>query len=75
MQIKTSEQIGKIVKDARKAQGLTQVKLARLCNVGTRFVSDLENGKSTCQIDKTLIILNGLGIKIDLISPYSSDGE
>lgn len=69
MLIQTPEEIGKIVRETRKRQGLTQVKLARLCNVGTRFVSDLENGKPTCQIDKTLTILNGLGIKFILTSP------
>lgn len=74
MFIKSPEDIGKIIKDTRKTQGLTQVQLARLCGVGIRFVGDLENGKPTCQLDKTLIILKGLGIKIDMIPPYSFDG-
>ena len=37
---------------SRKIQNFTQVQLAQLSNVGTRFLSDLENGKPTCEIDK-----------------------
>lgn len=69
MIIKSPEDIGKIVKETRKAQNLTQIKLAKLCNVGNRFIIDLENGKATCQIDKILIVLNGLGIKINMSEP------
>lgn len=64
MQIKTPQDIAKLVRQARKDAGLTQAKLAKLCGVGTRFIVDLEAGKPTCQLDKTLIVLHGLGIKL-----------
>ena len=64
MIIKKVEDIAKIVKDARIEQHLTQVKLAQLCGVGTRFIIDLEKAKPTCQIDKILKIIVGLGIKL-----------
>ena len=41
MIIKSAQDIGKLVKEARKAQNFTQVQLAQLSNVGTRFLSDL----------------------------------
>lgn len=66
MQIKTIKDIGNLVKEIRKKQGLTQIELARLTNVGTRFLSDLENGKPTCEIEKTLKILLNLGIKLEV---------
>lgn len=69
MIIKSVKDIGKIVKETRKYQGLTQAKLAKLCNVGVRFVSELESGKATCQIDKILKVLQGLGVKINMMSP------
>ncbi|HBG49150.1 MAG TPA: transcriptional regulator [Cyanobacteria bacterium UBA9971] len=69
MNIKSPEDIAEIVKEARKSQGLTQAKLAKLCGVGLRFISDLENAKSTCQIDKILKVLTGLGIKINMSLP------
>ncbi len=33
-------------------------------NIGTRFLSDLENGKPTVQLEKVLHALNGLGFKV-----------
>ena len=52
MIIKSVQDIGKLVKETRKKQNFTQVQLAQLSNVGMRFLSDLENGKPTCEIDK-----------------------
>lgn len=75
MQIKNHEDIGKLVRETRKAQGLTQIRLARLCRVGPRFIGDLENGKPTCQIDKIFVVLLGLGIKVDMIPPFDASGD
>jgi len=62
MLVRTSEDIAKIVKNERIRQGFTQIKLARLCGVGTRFLLELEKGKPTCQMDKVLKVIVGLGI-------------
>ena len=51
---------------SRKIQNFTQVQLAQLSNVGTRFLSDLENGKPTCEIDKVIKVLANLGIKLEI---------
>lgn len=66
MKITTTKDIGNLVKETRKKQGLTQAQLAQLSNVGTRFLSDLENGKPTCEVEKTLKILANLGIGVNL---------
>lgn len=66
MQIKTTDDIGKLVKETRKKQGFTQIQLAQLSNVGARFLSDLENGKQTCEVGKMLKILANLGIKLEV---------
>jgi HTH-type transcriptional regulator / antitoxin HipB len=63
--IKKVAAIAKLVKEARLGQGFTQVRLAQLCNVGTRFIVDLEKGKPTCQLDKTLHVLFNLGIRLE----------
>lgn len=60
------EEIGKIVKKERKALGLTQADLALTSGTGMRFISDLENGKPTCQLGKTLIVLRTLGLRLTL---------
>lgn len=66
MIIKSIEDIARIVKKVRKQKNLTQIELAQLSNVGTRFLSDLENGKPTCEIEKVIKILTNLGIKLEV---------
>lgn len=66
MIIRTTNDISILIKEERKRQNLTQVELAQLTNVGVRFLSDLENGKKTCEIEKVLKVLNGLGIRLTI---------
>ena len=68
----TPGDLGSLVKRKRKAMGLTQAELALTSGTGVRFIGDLENGKSTCQIGKTLTVLKTLGIRVTLYSPQSS---
>ena len=70
----TPEELGRIVKKERKAMGLTQAELALTSGTGMRFISDLENGKPTCQIGKTLTVLKTLGLRLALSSPHSHGG-
>ena len=58
--------ISTVVKERRKALGYTQAEVASFCNVGLRFLSELENGKETLQLGKVLKVVNILGI--DLIA-------
>ena len=62
----TPAQLGKVVRQQRKAQGLTQKELAGLCGVGVRFLGELERGKESCEIGKTLLIVKMLGISLML---------
>lgn len=59
-----SKELGFIIKNQRKSLGLTQAEVALSCGLGIRFISDLENGKPTCQIEKTLLVLQAIGLKI-----------
>jgi len=68
------EDLGTVVKKERKALGLTQAELALASGTGMRFISDLENGKPTCQIGKTLNVLKTLGIRLAMSSPHSPGG-
>lgn len=56
--------IGRMVRQKRKASGFTQVEAAGMCNVGVRFMSELENGKSTLQIDRVLHVLQSFGLEV-----------
>ena len=64
--ITTSKEIGKIVKEKRKSLAITQLKLAALCNVGVRFIRDLERGKETCQLQKSLTIIKMLNLTLTI---------
>ncbi len=64
MEMKTTEQLGSVIRTRRKNLKLTQKELAMVCGTGLRFIVDLENGKSTCQIGKTLQVMNALGLAI-----------
>jgi HTH-type transcriptional regulator / antitoxin HipB len=61
-----TKDIGKAVRAAREKSGLRQAQAAALCGVGTRFMSDLENGKPTLQTAKVLKVLQALGMQIIL---------
>lgn len=66
MYIKNLTDLAEIIVKTRKAQGLTQKEVAFACNVGVRYIVDLENGKETCEIGKALKIVNMLGIKLEV---------
>lgn len=65
----TPTDIGNTIRTARKAQGLRQDELAATANVGVRFLIELEAGKETAQLGKTLAVLMALGIKVSLTPP------
>ena len=70
MMLDNAKSFGEMVKKYRKRQGATQTQLAAIANTGIRFISDLENGKPTVQLDKALRVAKILGIKIN-----TPDGE
>jgi len=65
----TPEQIGQLVKKARKILGVTQKDLALTSGTGLRFIIELEQGKATCQLGKVLTVLHTLGIGLQLTLP------
>jgi y4mF family transcriptional regulator len=70
----TAEEIGDIVRTTRKASGLRQDELAGAAGVGLRFIVDLEAGKPTAQIGKTLQVLTALGCSLDITPPPDVTG-
>ena len=59
-----SKELGLVIKNQRKSLRLTQTEVALSCGVGLRFLSDLENGKTTCQIGKALLVMESIGLKL-----------
>lgn len=69
-QIPDARDLGKIIRKARKSQGLTQEELAGMTGTGRRFISEVENGKETIQIGKLLLVLAALGIALYALSKW-----
>lgn len=62
----TAAQLGAAIRSRRRQMGITQKELAMTCGTGLRFIVDLEKGKPTCQIGKTLQVLQALGLVIEM---------
>lgn len=71
----TTGQLGTLIHDSRVAQGLRQVQLAAAAGVGVRFLIDLERGKPTAHLGKTLAILDALGCRIQITPPPSDQSD
>lgn len=72
-QIKTSSDIGALIRDRRHQLGLNQQDLATRVGVGRIWISHLEQGKSTVQLGLVLRTLRELGLSLSsLDSPQIS---
>ena len=70
--IQDTKQLGAAVRERRRELGVTQKDLAMTAGTGLRFIIDLEKGKPTCQVQKTIQVIRTLGLKICL-NPVGRD--
>ncbi len=63
----TPEDLGRFLREVRQEAGLTQSDAAGLCNVGVRFVNELEHGKSTAALGKVMQVMRGYGIRLHAV--------
>ncbi len=64
VKVKSTKELGTLVREYRDAQKMTQADILGLANTGNRFISELENGKPTVQLQKVLDVLDTLGLEI-----------
>ena len=62
-----NESIGQFVRERRKANHLSQQKLAELASVSARFISQLEQGKDTVRLDVVNRVLAVFGKTLGLV--------
>lgn len=62
--VDSSKALGALIRARRKELGLTQTDLADVARTTLRFVSELERGKPTAQLDGVLRVLAALGIEL-----------
>ena len=70
MFIRRAADLGALVRDKRKTAGLTQGDLARRLNTSARWVSELERGKPTAELEMALRALNALGIPLSVAEAF-----
>ena len=54
---------GSLIRSRRKALKIRQAQLALATGVGRRFLIELEAGKPSCQLGRSLLVAEALGLK------------
>jgi transcriptional regulator with XRE-family HTH domain len=62
--IVSAADFGTAVREKRKALGYTQSLVASYSGCGVMFISNLERGKPTAEIEKAITVLNTLGLDL-----------
>jgi transcriptional regulator with XRE-family HTH domain len=55
---------GSLIRSRRKAMNLHQDQVALATGVGRRFLIDLEAGKPSCQLGRSLLVAQALGLEL-----------
>jgi len=64
MEIQNAGNLGELIRQKRNEDGLTLHEAAAICGVSHVFLSALENGKESVQLNKVLQVTACLGIEI-----------
>lgn len=56
--------LGEAIQDTRKKKMMRQSDLADITGTSVKFISDVERGKETIQMDKAFVLLRALGLKL-----------
>ena len=60
----TALALGSLIRRRRKALKMRQDELALATGVGRRFLIDLEAGKPTCQLGRSILVADALGLRV-----------
>lgn len=75
--IQSHQQLGNVLRIARKQLGLTQSQLSLAAGVGVRFIVDLEAGKPTVRLETVMRVIEALGgvINLDGLPSAANEGN
>jgi len=62
--VKSTLEIGNILRQKRKSQGLTLEQVAQHSGLSMRFISEVERGKPTAEFGKVLFLLSAVGVDL-----------
>jgi DNA-binding XRE family transcriptional regulator len=67
----TASAFGSLIRERRRQLKIRQNQLALATGVGRRFLIDLESGKSTCQLGRSLLVADALGLRSENIFAFN----
>jgi HTH-type transcriptional regulator/antitoxin HipB len=65
MRVRNSSELGGLIRETRRQQGLDQSELAQQVGVSRQWIIDIEKGKPRAAVGLILRTLNALGIRLD----------
>jgi len=68
--VRLPQYIGLAIKDSRKNKNWTQKDLADYTATSVKFISNVEQGKGTAQLDKVFDLIKALGLRV-----YLTEGD
>ena len=66
MKVSDAQELGKAIRNRRKELSYTQKYISDVTGLSVSFLSDLENGKPTCELGKTIRLRNLLGLDLNI---------
>ncbi len=67
VQVRSPEEVGRLIRERRKAKGATLAQAAGLSGVGIRYLHELEHGKPSASIGKALQVLERIGLEVWIV--------
>lgn len=68
------QRFGALIRERRKAIGMTQGELAFASGLGRRFIVELEGGKASIQLGRALVVASAVGLRVlDLLEAAPDD--
>lgn len=74
MQISTARELGVAIRSERLRRGFSQEQLAAAAGVGARFVVELEAGKPSAELQKSLDVASAVGLTT-AVTPAEADDD
>lgn len=66
MKVSDSLELGKAIRKRRRELAYTQKYISDVTGLSVSFLSDLENGKPTCELGKAIRLINLLGFDLNI---------
>ena len=73
MNVTDASTFGKAIRKRRKEKGYTQAYIADFTGLSVSFLSDLENGKKTIELEKAILVAMLLGLDLKLEAREGGD--